>query len=257
MSIHSPFHFTLLPIIVALGCQLSPAEEAPAKDVAKSDWIQLFNGKDLEGWTPKFAKHELGVNFRDTFKVVDGLLTIDYSNWDKFDGEFGHLFYKTPYSNYRLRSTYRFVGEQVKGGPGWALRNNGFMIHCQDPKTMTKDQDFPNSIEVQLLGGLGKGDRGTLNICTPGTQLFWDGELTKKHVIETGGPTFNGDQWVTVEIEVHGDKSIKHIAGDTIVCEYSKPQLDDGTPLTGGYISIQAETAPIEFKSIELLPLKE
>ena len=257
MSIHSPFHFTLLPIIVALGCQFSSAQEKPAEDVAKSEWIQLFNGKDLEGWTPKFTKHELGVNFRDTFKVVDGLLTIDYSNWDKFDGEFGHLFYKTPYSNYRIRSTYRFVGEQVKGGPGWALRNNGFMIHCQDPKTMTKDQDFPNSIEVQLLGGLGKGERGTLNICTPGTQLFWKGELTKQHVIETGGPTFNGDQWVTVEIEVRGDKSIKHIAGDTIVCEYSKPQLDDGTPLTGGYISIQAETAPIEFKSIELLPLKD
>ncbi|MFC7337269.1 DUF1080 domain-containing protein [Haloferula chungangensis] len=257
MSIHSPILFRLLPILFAFGCQISAADEPSHPTADKSEWIQLFNGKDLEGWTPKFTKHDLGVNFRDTFKVEDGLLKIDYSKWDKFDGEFGHLFYKTPYSNYRLRATYRFVGDQVEGGPAWAIRNNGFMIHCQDPKTIARDQEFPNSIEVQLLGGLGKGDRGTLNICTPGTQLFWDGELTKKHVIETGGPTFDGDQWVSVEIEVHGDRSIKHIAGDTIVCEYARPQLDDGTPLSGGYISIQAETAPCEFKSIELLPLTE
>ena len=129
------------------------------------------------------------------------------------------------------------------------------MLHCQDPKTIKKDQDFPNSVEVQLLGGLDKGDRGTLNICTPGTHLNWKGKLTKAHVIQTKGPTFHGDQWVTVEIEVRGDK-FKHIADGKVVCEYDKVQLNDGTPLTSGYISIQAETAPIQFKSIELLPLK-
>ena len=140
--------------------------------------------------------------------------------------------------------------------PSTSLGNNGFMLHCQDPKTIKKNQDFPNSIEVQLLGGLGKGDRGTLNICTPGTHLHWKGKLTKGHVINTGGPTTHGDEWVTVEIEVRGDK-FKHIAKGKVVCEYDKTQLNDGTPLTKGWISIQAETAPIEFKSIELLPLKE
>ncbi|MGB6221961.1 3-keto-disaccharide hydrolase [Haloferula sp.] len=243
----------MLPLIAICGFQPSLADDSTSKET----WIQLFNGKDLDGWTPKFKGHELGVNLHDTFKVEDGLLVIDYSKWEEFNGKFGHLFYKTPYSHYRLRATYRFVGEQVKGGPAWAIRNNGFMIHCQDPKTLAKDQDFPNSIEVQLLGGLGKGDRGTLNICTPGTQLVWDGALNKNHVIETGGPTFDGDQWVSVEIEVRGDEVIKHIVGDTVVCEYSKPQLDDGTPLTGGYISIQAESSPTEFKSIELLPLDD
>lgn len=241
----------------ALIAILAFSQFSPAEEPGKERWIQLFNGKDLDGWTPKFTKHELGVNFRDTFRVEDGLLKIDYSNWDKFNGEFGHLFYKTRYSHYRLRATYRFVGEQIEGGPGWAIRNNGLMIHCQDPKTMKKDQAFPNSIEVQLLGGLGKDDRGTLNICTPGTQLFMNGELIKKHVVETGGPTFHGDQWVTVEVEVRGDERIRHIADDKIVCEYSKPQLDDGTPVTEGYISIQAETGPTEFKTIELLPLEK
>jgi len=237
---------------------LAHAQDGTAKPEAAQEegWIQLFNGKDLEDWTPKFSGSELGVNYKDTFQVKDGLLTVDYSKWEKFSGEFGHLYYKTPYSHYKIRSTYRFIGEQVKGGPGWANRNNGFMLHCQDPKTIGKGQDFPNSVEVQLLGGLGKGNRGTLNICTPGTHLHWKGKLTKGHVINTGGPTFHGDQWVTVEIEVRGDK-FKHIAEGKVVCEYDHVQLNDGTPLTKGYISIQAETAPIQFKSIELLPLKE
>lgn len=248
----------ILALSAIIACPLSAADEPDRKpDPLKDRWIPLFNGKDLDGWTPKFTKHELGENFRDTFRVEDGLLKIDYSKWDRFDREFGHLFYKTPYSHYRLRATYRFVGEQVKDGPEWALRNNGLMIHCQDPKTMKKDQEFPDSIEVQLLGGLGEGDRGTLNICTPGTQLVWKGELTKAHVIDTGGPTFHGDQWVTVEVEVRGDKLIRHSVGDTVVCEYTGTQLDDGTPLTEGYISIQAETTPTEFKTIELLPLEE
>lgn len=248
IKIHS---IACLLILTAFASSCLMADEADKKP----EWIQLFNGKDLDGWTPKFSKHELGENYRDTFRVDDGILKVDYSKWDKFNGEFGHLFYKTPYSHYRIRATYRFVGEQIAGGPGWAVRNNGLMLHCQDPKTMKKDQDFPNCIEVQLLGGNGKDERSTLNIVTPGTHVVWKGELQKAHVLEAGGPTFHGDQWVTVEVEVHGDKLIKHIVGDTVVCEYSKPQLDDGTPVTGGYISIQAETTSTEFKKIELLPL--
>lgn len=250
----SNFLAALFTLGVSFGQTTEIKPEAKAEK--KETWIPLFNGKDLTGWTPKFSGSNLGVNYKDTFQVNDGLLTIDYSKWEKFSGEFGHLYYKTPYSHYKIRSTYRFIDTQVKGGPGWANRNNGFMLHCQDPKTIKKDQDFPNSVEIQLLGGFGKGNRGTLNICTPGTQLHWKGKLTKAHVINTGGPTFHGDQWVTVEIEVRGDK-FKHIANGKVVCEYDNTQLDNGTPLKKGYISIQAETAPIQFKSIELLSLKE
>ena len=243
----------ILPALASLS--LLHADHHGEKEAAEK-WTPLFNGENLDGWTPKFAGSDLGVNYKDTFKVEDKLLTIDYSKWDKFNGEFGHLFYKTPYSHYKIRATYRFIGEQVNGGPGWANRNNGFMLHSQDPKTIKKNQDFPKSIEVQFLGGLGNGDRGTLNICTPGTRLHWKGKLTKAHVINTNGPTIHGDEWVTVEVEVRGDQ-FKHIANGKVVCEYTNTQLDDGTPLTSGYISIQAETAPIQFKSIELMELKK
>lgn len=233
------------------------AEKKDATVKSEKGWIQLFNGKDLTGWTPKFSGHKAGVNYKDTFKVKDGLLVVDYSNWDKFAGEFGHLFYNKEFGHYILRAEYRFVGDQVKGGPGWANANNGFMIHGQKPEDMKLDQDFPNSIEVQLLGDLGGGKRGTLNICTPGTQLEVNGKLTKAHVINAKGPAFPKGEWVTVEVEVHGSEVIRHKCGGKTVIEYNKPQRDDGTLLEKGTISIQAETAPIEFRKIELKELKK
>ena len=234
-------------------------------------WIQLFNGRDLSGWTPKFTKHDLGVNYNDTFRVEDGMLKVRYDKWTGFDGEFGHIFYKQPFSYYVLAAEYRFVGEQVTGaGPrlAWAIRNNGLMLHSPDPKTMLKDQDFPISIEVQLLGGFGK-PRTTANLCTPGTHVVLKGQLHTAHCTNSTSKTYEGDQWVRVEVLVHGDEVIKHMVEGVTVLEYTKPQIGggsaspvdpavkvDGTPLTGGYISLQAETAPIDFRKVELLDLE-
>jgi len=233
-------------------------------------WIQLFNGKDLNDWTPKFCGHKVGENFNNTFRVEDGILKVSYDGWEQFNGEYGHLFYKTPFSHYRLRVEYRFVGEQVKGGAGWAIRNNGLMLHGQTPETMAIDQDFPTSIEVQLLGGASEGERSTLNVCTPGTNIEMGGKLLLDHCISSSSKTYRGDVWVTAEVEVYGDSLIRHIVDGEVVLEYQHPQLDerDGTYskllpvngdklLHGGTISIQAESAPTEFRKIELLVLSE
>jgi hypothetical protein len=239
----------------------------------EKEWIQLFNGRDLADWSPKFAHHELGENFNDTFRVEDGLLKVRYDKWQNFTDEFGHIFYKEPFSHYLLAAEYRFVGEQVKTARtdlAWAIRNNGLMIHSPAPGTMLKDQDFPISIEVQLLGGLGNGrPRSTANLCTPGTNVVMKGALHTAHCTNSSSRTYEGDQWVRVEVLAHGDESIKHIVEGQTVLEYSKPQIGggaasptdptvkvDGTPLTGGYISLQAETAPVDFRKVELLNLE-
>lgn len=219
-------------------------------------WTPLFNGKDLTGWTPKFKGHDLGENYKNTFRVVDGLLTVSYDDYEQFDNKFGHLFYEKPFSNYRLRVEYRFIGEQVKGGPGWAWRNNGVMIHGQTAETMKKDQSFPNSIEFQLLGGKEKGERSTANLCTPGTHVVIDGKLVKKHVVNSKSKTCRGDDWVTVEVEARGN-TITHLCEGEVVLQYTDPQLDDGTKLTGGTISIQAESHPCQFRKIEIMKLKD
>jgi hypothetical protein len=220
-------------------------------------WTPMFNGKDLEGWTPKFKGSPLGVNLHNIFRVEDGILKASYDEMAEFKGEFGHLFYKTPYSHYILRAEYRFVGEQVKGGPAWAFRNNGLMIHCLPPESMTVEQAFPTCIEVQLYGSEGDQKRTTGNICTPGTHVVMNGELVTQHVIQSNSENFFGDQWVKIEVEVHGSDEIIHRINGKEVLRYQKTQLDDGTPLDQGYISIQAETHPTEFRSIEIRPLPE
>jgi hypothetical protein len=244
------------------------ASQAPA-GAAPSDWIQLFNGKDLKDWTIKFAKHDLGENFNNTFRAEDGLFKVRYDKWTTFNGEFGHIFYKDPFSYYLLAAEYRFVEQQVAGAPAWANRNNGLMLHSPAPATMLKDQDFPISLEVQLLGGLGTGTRTTGNLCTPGTHVVYQGKLHTAHCTNSSSSTYDGDQWVRVEVLVHGDELLRHVINGQTVLEYSKPQIGggsvnpfdpaikvDGKALTGGYISIQAETAPIDYRKVELLNLE-
>ena len=255
----------LLSLILVSSAPCSHAEE----NQSPSEWIQLFNGRDLTGWTPKITGHDLGENFGNTFRVEDGLLKVGYEQYSNFDGQFGHLFFVEKFSHYRLRAEYRFVGQQIQGGPGWAIRNSGLMLHCQAPDSMTKDQKFPVSIEVQLLGGNGLDERTTANLCTPGTNVVMNGELFTRHCTSSNSKTYHGDQWVTVEIEVRGDETVKHIVEGQTVLEYSNPQLDprdadarkliheDSLTLNNGYISLQSESHPVEFRRVELLKLSE
>ena len=260
-------------ILAVAGCLLlaaGPVDDPPKNDPPKDDgWKPLFNGKDLDGWVYKEKGSELGVDPSGTVKVEDGVIRMDYSGWDRFNGRFGHLHHEVPHDRYRIRVVYRFTGNQCTGGPGWAFRNSGIMVHGQDPKSIRKDQDFPVSIEVQLLGGPGSGKRPTANLCTPGTNVEMNGKLHTGHCKNSESPTFHGDQWVTAEVEVLGNDSIVHYVNGKEVMRYERPQLDPRDPdasslmqqrngevmLDRGWISIQGESHPVEFKSIELKAL--
>ena len=281
----------ILTVLFQFGGGAITQAQTPKKNTAKvpppqTEWIQLFNGKDLTGWTAKIRGHELGDNYADTFRVVDGNLVVSYEDYTPEDSmsvtnpkkkgfdKFGHLFYKDKFSHYVLRAEYRFVGDQIANGPRWARRNNGLMIHGQDPATMTKDQMFPASIEVQLRGGWApkeKPQQSTLNLCTPGTNVVMDGKLYKPHVFNSSASIYEGDQWVTVEVEVLGSEVVRHRVEGQTVMEYNQPQLDpkdnqafpmselikDGKLLLEeGTISIQSESAPTEFRKIELRVLE-
>ena len=249
------------------ACQ--PATESNDNDPNKEEWESLFNGKDLTGWDIKIRGHELNDNFGNTFRVEDSLLRVVYDEYEAFNETFGHIFHKTPYSYYLLRTEYRFIGEQVNEGPGWAFRNNGLMLHSQSAESMGLEQDFPISIEVQLLGGSGEGERSTVNLCTPGTHVVMGDTLFKSHCITSSSKTFHGDQWVTVEVLVLGDSLFAHIVEGDTVLQYNKPQIgggvvgghdpaikEDGKLLTSGYIALQGESHPTDFRSIELLNLE-
>jgi hypothetical protein len=246
-----------------------PKAVAEAPKVDAEGFISLFNGKDLTGWTPKIRGYELGVNHGNTFRVHDGAIQVGYEAYEEFGAQFGHLFHETEWSSYVMRLEYRFLGEQVKGGAGWALRNSGIMVHGQSPASMRLDQDFPVSIEVQLLGGDGKNPRTTANLCTPGTNVVMKDKLEQRHCISSSSKTFHGEQWVTCEVEVRGGDVIRHRVNGELVLEYQEPQLDprDGDAkkiiearggekrLSGGSISLQSESHPVEFRNIRIKPL--
>jgi Domain of Unknown Function (DUF1080) len=236
----------------------------------KGKWKQLFNGKNLKGWKVKISGHDLNDNFGNTFRVENGLLKVVYDQYDEFKEQFGHIFYQYPYSYYIIAVEYRFVGKQVKGGPAWAYKNSGIMIHCQDPATMLRKQDFPISIEDQLLGGDSTGQRSTCNVCTPGTNIVINDKLITEHCLNSTSPTFRGEEWVRAEVMVLGDSIIKHIVNGDTVMTYSKPQIGggvvnnydplikkDGMLLSSGYIALQSESHPIEFRKIEIIDLRK
>lgn len=277
-----PKHLLILipMLLIPGGCQSVDQQSAQNTDSAvpiesstarpDGEWLQLFNGKNLDGWTPKIRGYALGENFGNTFRVQDGVMQVGYEQYEDFGERFGHIFYKDKFSHYRIRLEYRFVGEQCAGGPGWAFRNSGIMIHSQAPETMGLDQNFPVSIEVQLLGGKAEGTRTTSNLCTPGTNVVMNGKLETQHCFNSKSRTYRGDQWVVAEVEVRGSKVIKHILDGEVVLEYNEPQLDprdadakkiadgrDSLILTEGYISLQSESHPVEFRKVELLVLDE
>jgi hypothetical protein len=252
----------IIALVVFNSCEETP------KHSNEEEWVSLFDGTNYDDWTPKFAGSELGVNYKDRFVYEDSLLSVRYTEIDTFKGNFGHLYYKDKFSHYKLRAKYRFVGEQMTNGPGWAFRNNGLMLHCQEPASIGLDQDFPISLELQLLGGGGTDDRTTANLCTPGTNVVMNDSLFTPHCVSSVSKTYHGDQWVEVEALVLGDSLVQHIMEDQVVLEFTNPTVGggnvggfkesafvEGIPLKEGYISIQAETHPIDFESIELLNL--
>jgi hypothetical protein len=269
LDIHHQYIWLMKKYLLVVSIMILSQSLSAQGKPSDYNWVQLFNGKDLKNWNIKIAGYPAGENFGNTFRVEDGKMKVSYENYDNFGVKYGHIFYKEKYAWYIIAVEYRFTGQQAKGGQGWATRNSGIMLHGQDPATMTKDQDFPISIEVQLLGGLGTGARSTANLCTPGTNVVMNGKLFTPHCVDSKSKTYDGDEWVRVEVMVFGDSLIRHIVNGDTVLEYTKPQIGggnvlnadpsikvDGKLLSEGYISLQSESHPVDFRKVELLNLK-
>ena len=254
----------ILPLLLALGsCASLPAESG-------GGWRPLFDGKTLAGWTPKIAGHALGQDPRHTFRVKDGAIQVSYEGYDRFAKQFGHLAYGTPFSAYRLRLEYRFTGSWLPDVEAWQQSNSGIMLHAQPPETMARDQHFPVSLEVQLLGAERAEPSPTANLCTPGSHVVMNGALETRHCINSSGPVIANGRWVKAEVEVNRDGRVTHFVEGKPVLRYSHPQYDPSDPdaqpliarnngrlpISGGYIYLQSEGHPVEFRNIRLKPLR-
>ena len=260
----------LLPCLLLLTPTATSGEELPTAR-SPSDWISLFNGKDLSGWTVKITGHPLGKNFADTFRVEEGILKVSYDDYKQFDNQYGHLYTEIPYAKYRLRMEYRFTGKMMPDAPKYVNLNSGLMIHSQSPQSLELNQYFPVSLEFQFLADEGNGKQATGNVCTPGTNLEIDGKLITQHIVKSSAPTFPAHEWVAIEIEVQGNEYVIHRVNGQEVLRYERPQIDpEGrvesaekllqagslTQLSFGFIALQAEGQPVWFRNIELQPLE-
>jgi len=249
------------------------------KEQGTEEWVSLFNNKDLTGWDLKIKDHPMNENFKNNFRVEDSMIRVDYSHFEKFDNQFGHLFTQTPYSYYKLKLQYRFIGDHLADAPIWSDRNSGVMLHSQSAKSMDLHQDFPVSLEFQFLCGNGKDTVPTGSVCTPGTFIYYDGKPYLEHIKKSTSKTYLKDEWINAEADVYGDSLIRYIINKDTVLTYTKPMIGEGfvsnehtwahanitdsiswinkanTPLTEGYIALQAESQPVDFKNIYLLNL--
>lgn len=249
------------------GCSQPASNDA--KEVSQDEWTVLFNGKDLEGWVPKFHHHEVGENYANTFRVVGDVIQVNYDQYEAFDERYGHLFYEQPFSNFHLTFEYRFTDQWMEDAPSYTFRNSGVMFHSQAPETILKEQDWPISVEYQMLAEEKPGvARPTGNMCSPGTDVFFQGELDPRHCINSSSPTFAWDEWVRADLIVYGDSLVIHQVNGETVLEYTRPQIGggvanrydpdqkiDGKPLTQGYIGLQAEGQGVEFRDIRIKEL--
>ena len=260
----------LMPCLLLLTPTATSGEELSTAR-SPSEWISLFNGKDLSGWTVKITGHPLGKNFADTFRVEEGILKVSYNDYKQFDKQYGHLYTNIPYAKYRLRMEYRFTGKMMPDAPKYVNLNSGLMIHSQSPQSLELDQHFPVSLEFQFLADEGNGKRATGNVCTPGTNLEIDGKLITQHIVKSSAPTFPAHEWVAIEIEVQGNEYVIHRVNGQEVLRYERPQIDPAgrvesadkllqagalTQLSFGFIALQAEGQPVWFRNIELQPLE-
>lgn len=252
---------------------VATATPAFSQDFKAGPWRPLFDGKSLDGWIPKIAKHPMGENYQQTFVVDHGAIRVSYAGYKTMDGQFGHLFYKAPFKAYRLRLTYRFLTDgALPDTPAWARSNSGIMFHSQSPESMTVNQSFPVSVEFQLLGKDGDGRRATAAVCTPGVTITIDGQKVKEHCTPSANaPTIPDGTWVKAELEVRPNGEVFEKIDGVVVHHYADITLDpddtvaDGAKpyilargaqrVTEGYIALQSEGHPIEFKDIEIQEL--
>jgi hypothetical protein len=265
-TIKSYFPFVLIVAVITTFTSCVAAQ----KNGGTQEWVPLFNGKDINDWIVKIYHHEVGEDTANTFRVEDGIVKVRYDKYDKFNQQYGHLFYKKPFSYYKLKFDYRITGEWRKDAPSYTIKNSGVMFHSQDPNTILKEQDWPISVEFQLLAGLGDGKRRpTGNMCSPGTDVVFKGKVDPRHCIESTSKTYPAEEWVNAELIVLGDSLVTHIINGDTVLQYSKPQIgggvannfdpkikQDGKLLSEGFIALQSEGQPVDFRKIEILELE-
>ena len=200
----------------------------------------LFNGKDLTGWHVDVPELDTNSKAKNPFIVRNGLLV-------SMGKPNGHLITDAEYKNYRLQAEYRFAGV-----PG----NCGVLVHASTPRSLYKM--FPKSIEVQMMHQ-NAGDFWCIveDITVPdmekrrGPKEEWG--ITEGKGRRIINLTDNSEkplgEWNSMTIECVADTVKVWVNGDLVNYGYNATAQK-------GHIAVQAEGSEVEFRKLELLPIK-
>ena len=262
---------TLVRAITILIASLGGIQQAEAAPPDSGKWISLFNGKDLEGWTPKIKGYDAGENYAEHLpgrgRRAQGLLR-QYPQVRRQVR--APVLQEASSRTIACGSSIGSWATSAPAGPAWAIRNSGVMIHCQSPESMRKDQDFPVSIEVQFLGRRRQGRSGRpATSARPGTNIVMDGKLITQHCTDSTvqdlrrrpvgdgrgrGPRRRHDQ-------AHRRRRDRARVREAAT-RPQRPRRREAASRTADGCSTRATSPsrpraiPIEFRKVEILPLK-
>jgi hypothetical protein len=202
--------------------------------------VSLFNGTDLTGWHADVPEMDKNPNARNPFIVRDGKLV-------SLGTPGGHLITDKSYHDYRLEVQYRFAAK-----PG----NCGVLVHASTPRRLYGM--FPQSLEVQMQSGdagdfwcIGEDVEVPDMVKRRGPKDAWgvDGSKNRRILNLTDGSEKPVGYWNTMIIECRSDTIKVWVNGD---------KVNEGKKLTAkkGQIAIQAEGSEVEFRKVELTPLR-
>jgi hypothetical protein len=215
--------------------------KAKSENKAARESKSLFNGSDLSGWHADVPAMDKDANIKSPFIVRNEMLV-------SLSTPGGHLITDDVYQDYKLEVQYRFAST-----PG----NCGVLVHVSTPRALY--EMFPQSLEVQMENQ-NAGDFWCIkeNVEVPdmekrrGPKERWgvEGDKKRRIINLTDGSEKPVGEWNTMVIECFKD-SIKVWVNDTLVNHGFKCTAQKGQ------IAIQAEGSEVEFRKIELTPIKK
>lgn len=209
-----------------VGCNTGDNQE-PERADKEPRAIELFNGRDLSGWTYELSNPD--TKMEDVWSVEGGILHCKGTPT-------GDLRTKADYENYILTLEWRWP-------PGTKGGNSGVLVHTSTPNVL---KGWPKSIEVQLQ----TGQAGDLWII--GTKFHVENQKTRRqgrrHLNLTDDSEKPLGQWNQLEIMCKSDEIIVKVNGELV-------NHATYCSVTRGAIGLQSEGAPIEFRNIVLTPL--
>ena len=255
-----------LALVGALGIAVAAGQ----KPADQKDWIQLFNGKNLDGWVPKIRGYDLGVNYADTFRVADGMLKASY---DKYTALRGQVRASVLHAAEILALHHR-GGVPLRRRAGAGRADLGRPQQRPDAPQPGRGDDGEGSGFSDLGRGAAARRPAERQAAIDGKRVHarhadlherHDGERPL-HELEVGdvspakaGYASRSRSAAASASRTGGRTDRARVRQPTIgggeVTAFDPKVKVDGTLLTEGYIAIQGESHPTDFRKIELLNL--